>query len=115
MICRLGNEGGGGGVLSAFDRSIVFSSMQQITLPLDHPPPQALSEQLHSEHQRRCKAEVALKRLVDHTQRLQAEVGEERRKQELMVAKVAQLSSELAAEREAHQLMKKEVEHLQVQ
>ena len=57
---------------------------------------------------------MAIKRLVDHTQRLQAEGCEDRRKQELMVTKVAQLSGELVAEREAHQLVKKELENLQV-
>ncbi|KAL5467427.1 hypothetical protein EMCRGX_G031648 [Ephydatia muelleri] len=99
------------------DRQTKDKLMMQSQGPPPPPPPpgpslQALSQELHLEHQRRCKAEVAVKRLVDHTHQLRGEVEKERRKQELMVAKVAQLGGELATEREAHQLVKKEIENL---
>ena len=70
--------------------------------------------ELEGERERRWKAEQAAGRLVEHVQSLQSQLGEAKRKHELVVARAAHLEGELEGEREKGQRLQTQIQQLQV-
>ena len=75
--------------------------------------PQALSDNLDREKERRCKAEQAAGRLVEHVRKLQSQLSQCEHHREQCVVREAQLDQELREKAENLAALLKEVEQLQ--